>query len=56
MDGRWMTKGKLTEVRTFLPPAVIEKLDRCVKEGDLGRTRSAVVRQILLDWTREVLK
>ena len=55
MYGDCMEKGKLTEVRTFLPPTVIEKIDMCVQAGDLGRSRSAVVRQVLLDWARGLM-
>ena len=44
------------EVRVFVPPFVIHKIDECIKKGDLGTNRSEVARMILMDWARGVLK
>ena len=49
-------KKELTEVRVFLPPSVIEWVDQMVAEAELGRTRSSVIRALLVDQKREVEK
>jgi len=49
-------EGKKKEVRTFLPRNIVEEIDHCVEEGELGNSRSEVIRTILRDWKRGVLK
>jgi len=44
------------ECRTFLPKSIVEEIDRCAEEGELGNSRSEVIRTILRDWKRGVLK
>ena len=56
MDGSWMTKKrtKMVEVRLFIPLSVAEWIDHMVTEGELGRTRSSVIRSLLVGQKREV--
>lgn len=43
---------KKQEVRVFLDPFIVRKIDKCIKQGDLGSSRSEIVRTILRDWAR----
>ena len=45
-------KGKMVEIRLFVPKSVAKHIDRYVKDGELGRTRSAVIRSLLVGWKR----
>lgn len=49
---RKLVARKKQEVRAFLDPFIIEKIDKCVEEGDLGSSRSECIRTLLRDWAR----
>lgn len=42
------------EVRVFLDASIVRKIDECVKRGDLGSSRSEVIRTLLRDWARDL--
>ena len=44
------------ELRTFVLPFVLEKIDKIVTKGELGTSRSEVAAKVLEDWAREIRK
>ena len=54
MDGRMPKKAskKKIDLRVFLDPFIVERIDECVRHGDLGAHRSEVIRNLLRDWAR----
>lgn len=49
------SKGKVhkLELRAFVPPHVIKKIDKCVERGKLGSNRSQVACFVLSKWAEE---
>jgi|GEM_PF-6434315 len=48
-----MKKGvRKTEVRVWLDRPELEKIDECIRRGDMGTSRSEVIRFILKEWAR----
>ena len=56
MDGSRMKRPlrRKAEVRLFLDRPILDLIDRKMKEGGLGDSRSEVIRTILRDWARRV--
>jgi len=53
-DGRRMKRPgvKKIEVRVWLDRPELRKIDECVRRGDMGTSRSEVIRFILKEWAR----
>lgn len=47
---------KKTEVRIWLDRPEIRKIDGCVKQGDMGTSRSEIIRFLLKEWARGKLE
>jgi len=43
---------KKIEVRVWLDRPELRKIDECVRRGDMGTSRSEVIRFILKEWAR----
>jgi len=50
-----VSKGKVhkQELRIFVPPSVIKKINKYVKRGKLGSNRSQVACYVLSKWAEE---
>lgn len=49
------SKGKVhkRELRVFVPPFVIDKIDKCIKKGKIGSNHSQVACYVLSKWAEE---
>lgn len=48
--------GKKIDVRVFLDPFIVKRIDECIRHGNFGTNRSEVIRNLLRDWVRGMLK